>query len=375
MVEADYSTHKSIVFAIREAITLYLFDKKREKDFPEVTEHFLSVDDYQGDRVPMSVVVKEVHAISNFIQDNYLGLKLNCLVNIEVLPFYKSISECIRPFSRANNELPFLLVSRLVYRFFFLITQSIELKLTAEKGLLGFELISNAADIMSKHQIDGAMVLVYRIIEAFCPGRLKKMTLAHRNNLYELEHYKTIFNVTVELDKKTSLIYELDCKNHYRDATTLLIKSEEELGRRFFINPLYNMLSNQFSELSYTQRCEIIIDTMMGVTSPTRDNVAECMNISVSTLQRKLNQEETSFQKILEDTRKRLAKLYLTEEKLSTTDVAHLLGYKSHSQFFRVFKIWFGMTPKTYRDNLTDCTVNNSKQCQFDISNTSMVTT
>lgn len=56
MVEADYSTHKSIVFAIREAITLYLFDKKREKDFPEVTEHFLSVDDYQGDRVPMSVV-------------------------------------------------------------------------------------------------------------------------------------------------------------------------------------------------------------------------------------------------------------------------------------------------------------------------------
>lgn len=358
MVEADYSTHKSIVFAIREAMILYLFDEKREKDIPKVTEHFLSVDDYQGDRVPMPVVIKEVHSISNFIQDNYLGLKLNCLVNMEVLPFYKSVSECIRPFSRVNNELPFLLVSRLIYRFFSLITQSIELKLTAEKGLLRFDLISNAADIMSKHQIDGAMVLVYRIIEAFCPGKLTKITVAHRNNLYELEYYETIFSVTVEPDKKTSFIYELDCKNHYKNAANLLIKSEEELGRKFFINPLYNMLSSQFSELGYTQRCEIIIDTMMGMISPTRDNVADWMNISVSTLQRKLDQEETSFQEVLEDTRKRLAKLYLTEKKLSATNVAYLLGYKSHSQFFRVFKIWFGMTPKTYQSILLGHTEN-----------------
>ena len=354
MIEADYSTHKSMLLAIREAVTLYLFDKNREKDIPKVAESFLLLDDYQGDRVPVSAVMEEVNSLCNVLQDNYLGLKLNLLANIEQLPFYQSVSACIRPFSDIENELPFLLVGRIVYRFFFLITQSIDLKLNEEKGLLRFDLTSNVPDIMNKHQMDGAIVLIYRIIEAFCPGYLTKITVAYRHTAYELEYYQSIFGVPVERAEKTSLIYDLKCKNYYKNATSLLIKSEEELGRRFFINPLFNMLSTQFSELSYQQRCEIVIDTMIGMIPPTRSNVADSMNLSVSTLQRRLDEEGTSFQEILDETRKRLAKMYLTEKKLSTTDVAYLLGYQSHSQFFKVFKSWFGITPKVYQSNLID---------------------
>ncbi|GAF59439.1 transcriptional regulator, AraC family [Psychrobacter sp. JCM 18902] len=352
MIEAEKSTHKSILFAIREAAALYLFDRNREKDIPKIAAVFLSLDDYQGERVPTAEVIKEVQALSDALQDNYLGLNLNMLVNIESLPFYKAISECVRPFSNTNNELPFLLVSRIVFHFFFMITQSVNLKLIAERGLVRFDFISSAPEIMNKNQIDGAMVLFYRIVEDFCPGVLKRVTVAHRKTSYELEYYQSIFGVPVELTSTTSLIYDLKCREHYKNAMGLLINSEEELGRRFFINPLFNMLSTQFSGLSYRHRCEIIIDTVMGVSPPTRTHVATSMNLSVSTLQRRLSEEGTSFQEILEDIRKRLAKLYLIEKKLSTTDVAHLLGYKSHSQFFKAFKIWFGMTPKTYQ-NLT----------------------
>ena len=359
MIEAEYSTHKSMMFAIREAMTLYLFDKKREKDIPKIAEIFLSMDSYGGDRVPMSAVMKEVNDLCNTLQDNYLGLSLNFLVNIESLPSYKAISECVRPFANVNNELPFLLVSRLVYRFFPLITQSITLKLSVEKGLLRFDFISNAPDMMNKHQIDGAMVLVYRIVEAFCPGMLQKLYVAQRHTAYELEYYKSVFGAPAESANKTSLVYALKCKDHYKNAASLLIKAEEELGRKFYINPLFNMLFTQFSEISYKQRCEIIIDTMMGVSSPTRIQVADSMNISVSTLQRRLHDEGATFQEILEETRKRLAKLYLTERKISTTDVAYLLGYKSHSQFFKVFKTWFGITPKTYQSNQLSHTEDN----------------
>ncbi|WP_201575357.1 helix-turn-helix transcriptional regulator [Psychrobacter sp. H8-1] len=348
----ENSTHKSIMLAIREAAALYLFNKNRAQDIPKIAEVFLSLDDYQGDRVPVTEVMKEVHALSSVLQDNYLGLNLNLLVNIESLPFYKAISDCVRPFTHTNNELPFLLVSRLVLRFFFLITQSITLKLTEEKGLLRFDFISNAPEIMNKNQIDGAMVLVYRIVEAFCPNVLKKITVAQRNSTYELEYYQSIFGVPAEPADKTSLVYDLKCKNHYKNATGLLIKSEEELGRKFFINPLFNMLSTQFSGFSYKQRCQIVIETVIGMIPPTRIHVAESMNISVSTLQRRLDEEGTSFQEVLEETRKRLAKLYLTKKNLSTTDVAYLLGYKSHSQFFKAFKTWFGITPKTYQNNL-----------------------
>lgn len=352
MIEAYNSTHKSILLSIRKAVSLYLFERNRVEDIPKVAQSFLLLDNYKGDRVPVSAVMEEVNSICNVLQDNYLGLRLNMLVDIEQLPFYKSVSECLRPLINSNNELPLLLVSRIVYRFFFLVTQSIDLQLIEEKGLLRFDLTSNAPDIMNKHQIDGAIVLIYRIVEAFCPGNLTKITITYRHISYELEYYQSIFGVVVESDEKISLIYELKGNDYYKNAASLLIKLEEELGRRFFINPLFNMLSDQFSESSYEQRCEVIIDTMIGMIPPTRSNVADSMNISISTLQRKLKEEGTSFQGVLEDTRKRLAQMYLAEKKLSTTDVAYLLGYQSPSQFFKVFKTWFGITPTTYRNDL-----------------------
>lgn len=352
MIEADYSAHKSMMLAIREALALYLFDRNREKDIAKIAENFLCLDDYQGDRIPLKAVFQEVDALCNVLQDNYLGLNLNRLVDIESLPFYKAISECIRPFSSTNNELPFLLIGRLVRHFFFLITQSIELKLTAEKGMLCFEFIPNVPEIVNKHQLDGVLVIVYRIIEDFCPNMLKSICIAHRHTSYELKYYESIFGVPAQPTEKTTLVYDLRCKDHYKSAADLLMKSQEELGRRFFINPLSNMLSTQFAGSSYAQRCGIVIDTIIGVSPPTRNYVATAMNISVSTLQRRLDEEGTSFQKVLEDTRKRLAKLYLSEKNLSATDVAYLLGYKSHSQFFKAFKTWFGLTPRAYQNAL-----------------------
>lgn len=352
MTDANYSAHKSMMLAVREAMALYLFDKKREKDIPQIAKIFLPLDEYQGERVPLTMAVKEVNTLCSMLQDNYLGLNLNVLVDIETLPFYKAINECIRPFCNINNKIPFLLVSRIVYRFFFLITQSIALKLTEETGSLRFDFVSNAPDITSKHQIDGVMVITYQILEALRPGMLKKIYIAHRKTAYELRYYRSVFGVPVEFANKTSLVYDLKCKNHYKNADSLLIKSQEELGRKFNINPLANMLVAQFPEMIYQKRCQILIDTMRGLIPLNREHIADLMNISVSTLQRKLKEEDTSFQEILEGTRQQLAKQYLTENQLSTTDISRLLGYKSHSQFFKVFRIWFGVTPKTYRNNL-----------------------
>lgn len=356
MIVSEYSTHKSVILVIREAVASYLFERNREKHIPKITRSFVSLDDYKGDRVPLAAIIEEINTTCNILQDNHLGLKLNVLVDMEQLPFYKAISECIRPFCNTNRELPLLLVSRLLDHFFFLVTQSVEVKLAKEKGQLRFCFTANAPDIMSKHHIDGVMVLVYRMVEAFCPGKLIRVEVAHRNNAYELEYYQSIFGVPVKLAESTSLVYKLDDKNCYKEATSSLTTYEDELSRRFFINPLFNMLSTQFSELSYEQRCEIVINTIIGMIAPTRKHVADSMNISVSTLQRRLSEEGTSFQEVLDETRKRLAKMYLTEKKLSATDIAYLLGYKSHSQFFKVFKLWFGITPKAYQSNLNTAT-------------------
>lgn len=47
MIEEAYSTHKSVLLAIRETVILYMFDKNLEKDIPKDAACFLSVGSYE----------------------------------------------------------------------------------------------------------------------------------------------------------------------------------------------------------------------------------------------------------------------------------------------------------------------------------------
>lgn len=345
------NTHRSAVYSVREATTLYLLDEGRQEDIPRLSKYYVELDSYEGDMIPVHIVNKEVDAICDFFQDTYLGLKLHFRMNLSSIPFYKSINECIKPCLNVNEQILFLLVSRLVHCFFSLITGSIALKLVPEKGQIRFDLVLSEEYVLNKHQIDGVLVIVYRLMEEFCPGAIKKITIGHRSSLYELDYYESVFGVPIELSQTTSLVYTLENIDNYSNTINFLIQHEEDVGKNFLVNPLLNLLSVQIPDSDYKRRCEIAIETLIGFSQPTRDNVSSAMNLSVSTLQRRLKDEGTSFQEILEDTRKRLSQTYLAEKNISTNEIAYLLGYKSPSQFFKCFKGWFGITPKAYRDS------------------------
>lgn len=83
---------------------------------------------------------------------------------------------------------------------------------------------------------------------------------------------------------------------------------------------------------------------------PDIKKVAERLNTSARTLQRKLNAAGSSFRKELEIVRRQMAENYLRESRLSIADIAMLLGYSEHSAFSRSYKIWTGMTPQERRE-------------------------
>jgi AraC-like DNA-binding protein len=62
-----------------------------------------------------------------------------------------------------------------------------------------------------------------------------------------------------------------------------------------------------------------------------------------------LSEEGTSFQSLVEETRRELAEDYLARRDLSSADVAYLLGFKDQGSFFRAAQRWFSMTPQKYR--------------------------
>jgi AraC-like DNA-binding protein len=93
-----------------------------------------------------------------------------------------------------------------------------------------------------------------------------------------------------------------------------------------------------------------IIGENLGRGSLSVDAVAARLHMSVRTLGRRLGEEGTSYQRLLTEIRRELAKRHLRERQLSIDEVAVLLGFSDVSVFHRAFKRWTGKTPGEFRN-------------------------
>jgi AraC-like DNA-binding protein len=79
------------------------------------------------------------------------------------------------------------------------------------------------------------------------------------------------------------------------------------------------------------------------------ERVATALHCSGRTLQRRLTDEGTSFQAVLDDVRHEQALVLLEGSKRSVAEVAFMLGYSDLGPFVRAFKRWTGRTPAEHR--------------------------
>lgn len=79
------------------------------------------------------------------------------------------------------------------------------------------------------------------------------------------------------------------------------------------------------------------------------ESVARSMATSVRSLQRRLASSGTTYQELLDSTRREAAGRYLADRALSISEVGYLLGYSEPAAFHRAFKRWHGSTPQEFR--------------------------
>ncbi len=109
------------------------------------------------------------------------------------------------------------------------------------------------------------------------------------------------------------------------------------------------LLEQMPSEATLSQRVrhQLMQDLKSGV--PTAEDVAKELHMSVRTLHRTLQQEETTFRQLLSQLRHESAATYLADPTISIAEVAFLLGFNELSSFYRAFKRWTGQTPAQFR--------------------------
>jgi AraC-like DNA-binding protein len=82
---------------------------------------------------------------------------------------------------------------------------------------------------------------------------------------------------------------------------------------------------------------------------PSLEVTAARLAMSGRTLRRRLADEGTTYQKVIDEVRCELAQRYLRSDELAVGAVAFLLGFSEPSTFHRAFKRWTGKTPLEFR--------------------------
>jgi AraC-like DNA-binding protein len=100
---------------------------------------------------------------------------------------------------------------------------------------------------------------------------------------------------------------------------------------------------------AWAERARAHVVTTMGRGSVELGAVARALGVSERTLQRRLGEEGTSFQEVLDAARYELARAYLPNARLSLSEIAYLLGFQDLSAFYRAFARWAGVTPAEFR--------------------------
>ena len=108
----------------------------------------------------------------------------------------------------------------------------------------------------------------------------------------------------------------------------------------------------QFDHAHTSYRAREVIIRRLPDGEPRRDQVAGELGMSERTLQRRLEQESTSFLQLLDNTRRELAEQYLGRLHLTLAQAAYLLGFADQRSFFRACRRWFEQSPGRYRSQL-----------------------
>ena len=92
-----------------------------------------------------------------------------------------------------------------------------------------------------------------------------------------------------------------------------------------------------------------VLKRLLAGKRPGIEDVASELHLSSRTLQRRLTEVGATFQRLVQEARRELARHYLQHSSLELNQTAYLLGYEDAHSFFRAFHDWEGSPPGEWR--------------------------
>ncbi|WP_434686515.1 AraC family transcriptional regulator [Pseudanabaena minima] len=195
-----------------------------------------------------------------------------------------------------------------------------------------------------RHPIESTFSALYKATQKLTGKSLQLHDVWFQHNApSDCSEHERIFQSQVKFSQSINrMIFSADVLNwEVRSANANLLSMFESHASK--------MLTNLSKDSKFSHKViKIIVQNLHGEAPPI-EMIAHTLMLSVRQLQRELQIENTSYQQILDDTRKEIALKHIQNEQTSIHDLAFLLGFSEPSAFYRAFKRWTGQTPRSYR--------------------------
>lgn len=188
------------------------------------------------------------------------------------------------------------------------------------------------------------MVLIVNLIRKATKENIVPINVTVQNSFTNLE-YEKFLGIKAKIGEENSLTLST------QDANIPFITRNESMWR-FFEPELKKRLSEMDRDDSFSAKVRSVLVEFLPAGKFAIEDVACALDMSKRSLQRKLKEEDTTFQKQLNHIRELLAKNYIQNTQLSSEDIAYLLGYQDLNSFFRAFALWTGKSVTAYKQEI-----------------------
>ncbi len=201
------------------------------------------------------------------------------------------------------------------------------------------ESVSRASGLLIWHALCGW--LVGQALEA----EEVRIAAPYVNDEY-LERLSAVFHCPVRFDAEQNVLVfsaqQLDRR---------LVHTGDSL-REFLDNAVYELIAIDQQPVSTSAAIKSLISIDLPSGMPSFTRISEHLHMSESSLRRRLQKENTSYQSLKDEVRCQIAIDKLLHEEATVADLADYLGFTEPSSFVRSFKGWTGETPRSYRDKM-----------------------
>lgn len=108
-------------------------------------------------------------------------------------------------------------------------------------------------------------------------------------------------------------------------------------------------LSERLAQKTFAEQAKSILKQLLAGRRPGIQDLARELHLCTRTLQRRLTEQGITFQRLLDEARRELARHYLLHSSRELNETAYLLGYEDANSFFGAFHQWEGTTPGQWR--------------------------